>query len=391
MFKNFILKRLVFEFLHFRFKFKQNLHILGIESSCDDAAVSIICQEKRRILCDIRSSDFKTNSRMGGISPHSSARHHREALPRLIRDALAECKMRAYDVDVVAVTNRPGLVNSLKVGIEHAICFARKYYRPLIPIHHMRAHALIARLLFSELNYPFISLLISGGHCILCIVYSPVDFKILLDTRSGSPGECLDKLARELGLQQLNGHFGVALEQIAKSYIKGNLDKPHYTLTLPKADISQDLDFDSIKGRYLRIIRDKLKNNKNDEIADLCAAIQHTIAEYICQHLNLILPLISSFPEFTNLLKKYLILAGGVASNNYIFQQISEISNSHNFTVLVPPPHFCTDNGVMIAWAGLEIFNRKENDKIYWPDELPDFILASHKSPIGPRIELNKN
>uniref|UniRef100_A0A915LHB8 Exportin-4 n=1 Tax=Meloidogyne javanica TaxID=6303 RepID=A0A915LHB8_MELJA len=297
--RNFQIKFEIVEFLHFRFKFKQNLHILGIESSCDDAAVSIICQEERRILCDIRSSDFKTNSRMGGICPHSSARHHREAFPRLIRDALAECKMRAYDVDIVAVTNRPGLVNCLKVGIEHAICFARKYHRPLIPIHHMRAHALIARLLFSELNYPFISLLISGGHCILCIVYSPVDFKILLDTKSGSPGECLDKLARELGLQQLNG----------------NLDKPHYTLTLPKADISQDLDFDSIKGRYLRIIREKLKNNKNDEIVDLCAAIQ-------------------------------------------------------------------------IAWAGLEIFNRKENDKIYWPNELPDFILASHKSPIGPRIEL---
>uniref|UniRef100_A0A1I8B0P9 N(6)-L-threonylcarbamoyladenine synthase n=1 Tax=Meloidogyne hapla TaxID=6305 RepID=A0A1I8B0P9_MELHA len=372
MIKNLILKRLIL--LYFRFKFKQNLHILGIESSCDDAAVSIICQEERRILCDIRSSDIKNNSRMGGINPHSAARHHREAFPRLIRDALCESRIRAYDIDVVAVTNRPGLVNSLKVGIEYAICFARTYYRPLIPIHHMRAHALIQRLLNSELNYPFAALLVSGAHCILCIVYSPVDFKIILDTQSGSPGECLDKLARELCLHHLNER-----------------DQPRYVLTLPQADISEDLDFDLIKGRYLGIIRNRLKDNINDEIGlKYGASIQYTIAEYICQHLDLSLSLISSFPEFTSLLKRYLVLAGGVASNAYIFQRISETCNYHNFTVLVPPPHLCTDNGVMIAWAGLEIFGRKENeDKIYWPNELPDFLRASHKSPIGPRIELN--
>lgn len=322
--------------------------------------------------------------------------------------------MRAADIDAIAVSTKPGIVLSLKVGMERALSIARDIHCPLIPIHHMRAHALVARLFDPSLVFPFTALLISGGHCIICLVKNPYHFQIMAEARSGSPGECLDKLAREIGLVPLNGHYAAALEKMAKTSSDDNINSK-YKFSVPERFLTgkeeKIFNFHLIKEYYLpRIHSKKFLDNNSDERANLCYYIQKSVAEYTCRHLESALYyLVSNNAEFvSNVDQRKLVVAGGVASNQYFLDVISKVAFSHKFSVIVPPAHLCTDNGVMVAWAGAEIFMANINNKmptgisenpcanivngnkeilIYWPDALPHTIYVSRKAEIGPKME----
>uniref|UniRef100_A0A1I7XIK7 N(6)-L-threonylcarbamoyladenine synthase n=1 Tax=Heterorhabditis bacteriophora TaxID=37862 RepID=A0A1I7XIK7_HETBA len=188
--------------------------------NCDDSAVAIV-QEDKRILASRNFADRELQRHLGGICPASVAQQHKVQLPVLLDECLFEAGLHFCDIDAFAVTTKPGLVIALKEGIRKAIELARIYHKDLIPVHHMQAHALSAFLVSDDLSFPFLTLLISGGHSLIVLVKSSENFIILGKSLSGSAGECMDKVARELNIQYKddfkNIHPGAALEILARS------------------------------------------------------------------------------------------------------------------------------------------------------------------------------
>ncbi|VDK51889.1 unnamed protein product [Cylicostephanus goldi] len=197
---------------------RRSLVVLGIETSCDDTAVALVRDDKK-VLSSQRFADRDTQRRLGGISPREVALQHKAHLPRLLDECLKESGYAVSDVDAIAVTTKPGLVIALKEGIRKGLELSRFYKKDLISIHHMRAHALSAFLVCDSLSFPFVSVLISGGHALIVLVRSASNFTIYGESSSGSPGECLDKIARELKINEMpefyDVHPGAAVEKLA--------------------------------------------------------------------------------------------------------------------------------------------------------------------------------
>uniref|UniRef100_A0A914HW06 Metalloendopeptidase n=1 Tax=Globodera rostochiensis TaxID=31243 RepID=A0A914HW06_GLORO len=327
------------------------LHVLGIESSCDDAAVAIVNFGERRVLADRRSADHANLLRLGGVLPYASARHHRAVIGALMEEALNDADLRASDVDAVAVSNRPGLVYCLKVGVEHALAFSR-------------------------FDFPFLTLLASGAHCLICTVSDPNTFHVMADSAGGSPGECLDKLARELGLSPYKGSFAAALEQLA---IKCPLDEIG-RFALPPWSFGKTMEFDMVKCRYLRLLQQRGGwRDSEDELAVWCAGIQHSVTEMICQHLD---PALAFFASTNSHSQCHLVVAGGVAANAYLRRRVRSLAEQRQFAAaVVLPPELCTDNGVMVAWTGAEVLAHQREEGT---NDRPTQFAASFKKEISP-------
>jgi N6-L-threonylcarbamoyladenine synthase len=314
--------------------------ILGIETSCDETALAVVDSSRAILVEKTFTQDY---ARYGGVIPELAARNHLEILPNLVSIALQEKKISLETLDAIAVTSEPGLIGGLLVGVSFAKGLASALKKPCLPINHLEGHLLTARLTHAELEFPYLTLLVSGGHCQILFIKKLGDYLVLGETRDDALGEAFDKTARLLGLDYPGGP---ALEKLAKSG-----DPNSYKL--PKAFYKENHADFSFSGLKTAVARQLSKETSTPEVkANIAASFQKTVGEILTDRLQAAL----NICEENNLEFKQLVIAGGVAANLYLKEMIGGFCAKIGKDLIVPPIRLCTDNGVMIAWAGMERF-----------------------------------
>ena len=317
--------------------------ILGIESSCDETAVAIIEENDKdqpSILSNIVSSQVDIHKEFGGVVPELAARSHIEKIDLIAKKAIAESKIKLADITAVAATAGPGLIVCLTVGLSFGKAIALSLKKPFIAVNHLEGHALSPKL-NSKINYPYLLLLISGGHSQFLSVQGLGKYKRLGTTIDDALGEAFDKTAKLIGIEFPGGP---KIEEFAKLG-----DKNFYSL--PKPIINRggcNLSFAGLKTAVLKISKE-IKSNQ--EKYNLAASFQNTIEEILCKKSKV------AFKEFkkNNKSKKNtFVIAGGVASNKSIRQKLIDLSLKEKFDPIFPPINLCSDNAAMIAMVGLE-------------------------------------
>jgi len=325
--------------------------ILGIESSCDETAAAIIQANSTgvpKILSNIISSQIDIHKEFGGVVPELAARSHVEKIDLITKKALEKSGLKINDIDAVAATAGPGLIVCLTVGLNFGKAIAKSLNKPFIAVNHLEGHALSPKL-DSSLEYPYLLLLISGGHTQYLSVEGLGKYKRLGTTIDDALGEAYDKTAKLLGIEFPGGP---KLEQFAK---KGNASK----FKLPKPIINKggcNLSFAGLKTSILRISK-QIKND--NEKFDLAASFQKTIEEILYIKTKI------AFDQYLKLNKnKTFVIAGGVAANKGIRNKLIKVSNENNFKTIFPNINLCSDNAAMIAMVGLEKYNLKQFNKL---------------------------
>uniref|UniRef100_U3IVP9 N(6)-L-threonylcarbamoyladenine synthase n=1 Tax=Anas platyrhynchos platyrhynchos TaxID=8840 RepID=U3IVP9_ANAPP len=324
--------------------------VLGIETSCDDTAAAVV-DEAGNVLGEALQCQREVHLKTGGIIPHVAQQLHRENIEQVVKEALSVSGVSVNELTAIATTVKPGLALSLEVGLDYSLKLVNKYQKPFIPIHHMEAHALTIRLT-NQVEFPFLVLLLSGGHCILAVAQGVSDFLLLGQSIDIAPGDMLDKVITPNATAWLGGK---AIEHLAQT---GN--RQQYTFSLPMQRYRNcDFSFSGLQNLINNTIIQKEKEEGIQEgellscVKDIAAAVQHVVAIHIIQRtyramLFCIKNGILSPKHAT------LVVSGGVASNQYIRKGLQALANANSFAFLSPPPRLCTDNGVMIAWNGIE-------------------------------------
>lgn len=372
----------------------RKINVLGIESSCDDTGVAIV-NEDGKVLSNCIHSQLRQHLANGGIIPVVAKDYHLNNIDRVANQAFKEsglCSV-ARDVDAIAVSTRPGLAFSLNVGLNYARKLAKKYNKPLIPIHHMQAHALMPLLQNKTIRFPYLALLVSGGHCLLAIAKRYNEFHILGHTQDDAPGDLLDKAARRLKLRNFGDPFdrisgGAAIELMANmegadrfKYFNSHLAVP----MLNRRDCN--FSFSGYRGNLDTLTPgvDELwlsgdKEQLKKELSDICASLQRSMLIQLVKKLKRAIGFYRMFWRYKNE-DAYanqdtsshlghdlhqlqhdddrgvdIVISGGVAANNYFVDGI-RLACDHdiedNNQVFVPSKGLCSDNGLMVAWNGL--------------------------------------
>lgn len=330
--------------------------VLGIETSCDDTGAAVV-DEHGKILGEALQSQKDVHLKTGGIIPSVAQQLHIDNIDRVVNEAIISSGISASNLSAIATTVKPGLALSLGVGLIYSLNLVKQYNKPFIPIHHMEAHALTVRLLH-PVEFPFLVLLISGGHCLLAVANGVSDFMLLGQSLDEAPGDSLDKIARRLSLikhldcSSMSG--GQAIEHLSQFG-----DRTFCKEIRPMSQY-QDCNF-SFAGlrNYFNCIIQKMEDVEGIEkgavlscAADIAASFQHAVAHHIIKRTQRAI----LFCKQENLLpmNPSLVVSGGVASNGYIRKMLQNLTDSMGISLFCPPPHLCTDNGVMIAWNGIE-------------------------------------
>ena len=317
--------------------------ILGIETSCDDTGVAIVSAE-REILSEALSSQQDQHAPFGGVVPEIAARAHLDILDILIKEAMREARLGFGDLDGIAVTAGPGLIGGLIAGVITAKAISAVHKRPLIAVNHLEAHALTARLTDPDLAFPYLLLLVSGGHCQLLMVEGVGRYKRLGTTLDDALGEAYDKAAKMLNLGYPGGP---AIETAARSGDTRAFEFPRPMAGKPNCHFS----FSGLKTALRHAIQDLgPKSLEAPYINDLCASFQAAAIDSLLDRTARAIKLTKSMKRTP----KALVVAGGVAANAYLKERLVNLAKRSDLSLIVPPPKLCTDNGVMIAWAGLE-------------------------------------
>ncbi|VDK40228.1 unnamed protein product [Taenia asiatica] len=361
--------------------------ILGIETSCDDTGAAVV-NNKRMVLGESLASQTPTSIKMGGVVPPIAQKLHVENIEETVSTAMKKSSISWDNLDAIAVTVKPGMALSLKIGVVYAKQLAVKHNLPIIPIHHMEAHALTAMLTderykcvkltcFLSLTLPFLALLVSGGHSLLTLARDIDEFLLLGTSLDMSPGDCLDKIARRLHLASLNNAMysqipgGMAIEMMARTSYRPEI----YPMPTPRS-VARDCDFSfsGIRSAADRLIARLEKEHADgvlpiDVIASICASCQTAVTRLFCRRaqraieycvLNSLLPSSVQIPQTswptpsppTNVdpSAPALVVSGGVASNLFIRNELTKVAAHYGMRLVAPPPRLCTDNGVMVAW-----------------------------------------
>jgi N6-L-threonylcarbamoyladenine synthase len=329
--------------------------ILGIESSCDETAVSIITENEQNnpvILSNIISSQVEVHKEFGGVVPELAARSHIEKIDLIAKKAIEESGVSLENIDAIAATAGPGLIVCLSVGLSFGKTMASSLKKPFIAVNHLEGHALSPRL-NSKLDYPYLLLLISGGHTQFLSVQGLGNYKRLGTTIDDAVGEAFDKTAKLLGIEFPGGP---QIEVYAK---KGDPNK----YKLPKPIFNKggcNLSFAGLKTAVLKISK-KIKTKK--EKYDLAASFQKTIEEILYKKSKI------AFQEFknNNSSKNKFVVAGGVAANKNIRKVLEDLCKEEEFEAIFPPINLCGDNAAMIAVVGLEKFKLKNFSELDHP------------------------
>ena len=337
--------------------------VLGIETSCDETAAAIVADD-RHILGNVIYSQLDEHKAFGGVVPEIAARAHLDVLEGVIRQALAQADKDVADLDGIAATAGPGLIGGVIVGVMIAKAMAATRKLPFVAVNHLEGHALTARLT-DDVEFPYLLLLVSGGHCQFLSVTAPGRYTLLGGTVDDAVGEAFDKCAKMMGI---GFPGGPAVEAAARSGDAKRFAFPRPMKGRPGCDMSfsglktsvrqaiLDLPGESLSGADAADIAASFQTAVVDVLADRCA---HAIAEFDEMH-----------PD-----GKTLVVAGGVAANSALRVKLTGLCALFGFCCVVPPPALCTDNGAMIAWAGIERLRLGLTDNLDFPPR-PRWPLA---------------
>lgn len=303
--------------------------ILGIDTSCDDTSVALL-EDGRRIRSHIVSSQADLHKRFGGVVPEIASRKHVELIDRIYEDVLVQGGAAAEDIDLVGVTAGPGLIGSVLVGLSFAKGFCLALKKRLVGVNHIEAHAM-SIFLEREVEFPFVALVVSGGHTIILLMEAPCRFKVLGSTRDDAAGEAFDKIAKFLGIGYPGGRI---IEDMARSGATDYVAFPRPMMD----DTTCDFSFSGLKTAFLTYAK---KHTIDD------STINHVLASFqeaICDVL-----VFKTFKAARRSNVKRIVVGGGVAANGRLRQVFMERAEREGFEVMISSPQFCTDNGAMIA------------------------------------------
>jgi len=336
----------------------ETLTVLGLESSCDDTAAAVVRRTPSgpQVLSSVVWGQDELHADFGGVVPEIAARAHAERLDICVERALDQAGLALGDMDAIAVTAGPGLIGGVLSGVMCAKGLSVGSGKPLIGVNHLAGHALTPRMT-DNVAYPYLMLLVSGGHCQFLAVHSEDHFKRLGGTIDDAPGEAFDKTAKLLGL----GYPGGPL--VEKEALTG--DEKRFKLPRPLLDRpGQDMSFSGLKTA-LRRARDLVVDEKGgltrQDRADLCAGFQLAVSDTLGEKTRRACLV---FREAANVVRPVLAVAGGVAANSVIRARLQQVADENGFEFLAPPLKYCTDNAAMIAWAGLERFSKGNCDDL---------------------------
>ncbi|MBC1475542.1 tRNA (adenosine(37)-N6)-threonylcarbamoyltransferase complex transferase subunit TsaD [Listeria grandensis] len=320
---------------------KKETLILGIESSCDETAVSVV-RGGTEMLSNVVASQIESHKRFGGVVPEIASRHHVEQITIVLEEALTQAGVTMKQIDAIAVTEGPGLVGALLIGVNAAKTLAFIHNKPLIGVHHIAGH-IYANRFDREMQFPLLSLVVSGGHTELVIMREHGKFEIIGETRDDAAGEAYDKVARTLGLTYPGG---VQIDKLAAT----GEDSFHFPRAMMD-DASYDFSFSGLKSSFINTVHNLRQKEQPLNEADLAASFQASVVDV------LVAKTIRAAKEFG---VKQLLLAGGVAANQGLRARlIQEVATElPDVTLIIPPLSLCGDNAAMIAAAGTIMYEK---------------------------------
>jgi N6-L-threonylcarbamoyladenine synthase len=323
------------------FSMTHDLLILGVESSCDDTAAAVVATrgEDVRVLSNVTRTQFERHAVYGGVVPEIAARAHVELIDGVVEQALREAGVSPLDLDAVAATAGPGLIGGVMVGLTVAKAIAIAHGKRLVPVNHLEAHALSVRLT-EAVDFPYLLLLISGGHTQLVEVAGVGRYRRLGTTIDDAAGEAFDKSAKLLGLGQPGGPM---IERAATGGAP-------YRHEFPKPLAGRagcDFSLSGLKTA-LRLAAEAIEKPTGQDVADLAASFQRALALHLADRASRAIEMLTPSGVST------LVVAGGVAANCAIKAALMDVTAAQGWRLVYPPVKYCTDNGAMIAWAGIE-------------------------------------
>ncbi len=356
---------------------KEKLIFLGIETSCDETAASVVREKNDGtgdILSNVVSSQIDEHKEFGGVVPEIAARAHVEKIDFIIKKAIKESNLSLNKINGIAATAGPGLIVCLTVGLNAGKAIAGSLKKPFVAVNHLEGHALSPKI-NKKIKFPYLLLLISGGHTQFLEVKGVNDYKRLGTTIDDALGEAFDKTAKLLGIEFPGGP---KIEEWAK---KG--DKNYFEL--PKPILKKggcNLSFAGLKTAVLRTSK-KLKNQK--EKYNLAASFQKTINDILYEKTKIAM---EDFLKDKENIEKTFVIAGGVAANLKIRENLTKLSNEKKFTSIFPPINLCSDNAAMIAWAGIERYKMNLIDNLEFPSKARWPLDSSAPFLKGPGLKI---
>lgn len=318
----------------------KDVYILAVESSCDETSVSII-KNGYEDIATIINTQIDVHTKYGGVVPEVASRLHLENITMVINECLEKANMRLEDIDAFACTYGPGLLGSLLVGVEATKALSYIYKKPFIAVNHMMGH-IYANMIGNHLEYPLLSLIISGGHTDLILMHSEDEFEYLGQTLDDAIGEAYDKVARILNLPYPGG------PNVEKYALEG---KPTYKMPNILNDDSFNFSFSGIKSHINNLVHNEKQRGNTVNEFDIAASFQTCVTSHLVDKTK------------KALLKynlKTLLISGGVASNSYIRESLKEMCDSIGVEMHMPPKKYCTDNAAMIGTAAYVLYKNKK-------------------------------
>ena len=313
--------------------------ILAIESSCDETAVAII--DNGKLLSNVVSTQIEVHQKYGGVMPEIASRLHAENISVVLKEAIEKSGLKYEDIDAFAVTRGPGLIGALHVGLQAAKTLAMVYKKPLIPVHHLAGH-IYANEYITELKFPLLAVVVSGGNTELVIMKDHLTFEVIAETRDDAIGECYDKVARVLGLPYPGG---IPIDKLAKE------GEHTYNLPVPlKGEKTLDLSYSGLKTNVINLVHNLEQKGENINVPNMCKSFQDVAV-------GLVIDRVVKAVELFDV--KQVILAGGVSANSYLRSEMQKEMNRLNIDIIIPPMWCCTDNAAMIAKVAEHLYERK--------------------------------
>lgn len=317
---------------------KDTFIVLGIETSCDETAAAVV-RNGTEMLSNVVASQIESHRRFGGVVPELASRHHVEQMTVIIEEAMKQAEVSFEDIDAVAVTEGPGLVGALLVGVNAAKALAFSRNIPLVGVHHIAGH-IYANRLITDFAFPLLSLVVSGGHTELVYMEKHGSFKVIGETRDDAAGEAYDKVARTLNLPYPGGPHIDRLAQEGSA----NIDLPRAWLD----EDSYDFSFSGLKSAVINTLHNAEQRGENISPANLAASFQESVVEVLTK---------KTVRAAKELRVKQVLLAGGVAANKGLRESLaSAFRQMDGVDLVIPPLYLCTDNAAMIAAAGTVLF-----------------------------------
>lgn len=316
------------------------IRILAVESSCDETSIAIV-ENGKKVISLVTNTQIKTHANFGGVVPEIASRMHTENITFVLDEVLKESKLTLEDIDAIAVTYGPGLMGSLLVGVEFAKTLSTLYKKPLIGVNHLIGH-IYANNIESELKYPLLSLIVSGGHTEMLIMKDDYNFEMLGKTLDDAIGESYDKVAKVLDVPYPGGPN---VERMA------SLGTDTYNLPTPVLDESLNFSYSGLKSAVINIVNNEKQRGNILRKNDLACSFQVRAVDEICRKVALALEKYDV---------KQLVVAGGVSANQYLKKELEKVCVKYNIDLKIPQMKYCTDNAAMIGAAAYPLFLKKQ-------------------------------